>query len=72
VFVNAGARLLCTSDGVCVIVYVQFSSVGYKEWQFVNGESFRTARKRLAKGYSYCPEKGMRPRKLRRVGGKPV
>ncbi len=27
-FVNAGARLLCTSDGVCVIVYVQFSSVG--------------------------------------------
>jgi hypothetical protein len=25
---NAGARLLCTSDGVCVIVYVQFSSVG--------------------------------------------
>ena len=28
VFVNAGARLLCTSDGVCVIVYVQFSSAG--------------------------------------------
>jgi hypothetical protein len=28
VFTNAGARLLCTSDGVCVIVYVQFSSVG--------------------------------------------
>jgi hypothetical protein len=28
VFVNAGARLLCTSDGVCVIVFVQFSSVG--------------------------------------------
>jgi hypothetical protein len=25
---NSGARLLCTSDGVCVIVYVQFSSVG--------------------------------------------
>jgi hypothetical protein len=25
---NAGARLLCTSDGVCVIVYVLFSSVG--------------------------------------------
>ncbi len=21
-FINAGARLLCTSDGVCVIVYV--------------------------------------------------
>jgi hypothetical protein len=28
VFVNAGDRLLCTLDGVCVIVYVQFSSVG--------------------------------------------
>jgi len=28
VFINAGARLLCTSDGVCVIFYVQFSSVG--------------------------------------------
>ena len=31
-FINAGARLVCTSDGVCVIVlihiYVQFSSVG--------------------------------------------
>jgi len=25
---NTGARLLCTSDGVCVIVYVQFSSAG--------------------------------------------
>jgi hypothetical protein len=28
VFINAGTRLLCTSDGVCVIVYVKFSSVG--------------------------------------------
>jgi len=28
VFINAGARLLCTSDGVGVIVYVKFSSVG--------------------------------------------
>ena len=28
VFIKAGARLLCTSDGVCVIVYVQFPSVG--------------------------------------------
>ena len=27
-FVNDGARLLCTLDGVCLIVYVQFSSVG--------------------------------------------
>jgi hypothetical protein len=28
VFINTGARLLCTLDGVCVIVYVKFSSVG--------------------------------------------
>jgi hypothetical protein len=42
--------------------------VYYKEWEFFNSESFVTARKRLAKGYAYCPEKGMRPRKLRRVG----
>ena len=28
VFINAGALLLCTLDGVCVIVYVKFSSVG--------------------------------------------
>jgi hypothetical protein len=28
VFFNAGDSLLCTSDGVCVIVYVKFSSVG--------------------------------------------
>ena len=27
-FINAGDRVLCTSDGVCVIVYVKFSSVG--------------------------------------------
>jgi len=48
--------------------------VYYKQWQFFNSESFHTARMRLAKGYSYCPEKGMRPRKLRRVeiGEKPV
>ncbi len=25
---NANARLLCTSDGVCVIVYVSFLSAG--------------------------------------------
>jgi hypothetical protein len=25
---NADARLLCISDGVCVIVYIEFSSVG--------------------------------------------
>jgi hypothetical protein len=41
--------------------------VYYNQWQFFNSESFATARMRLAKGYSYCPEKGMRPRKLRRV-----
>jgi hypothetical protein len=28
VFINDGASLLCTLDGVCVIVYVKFSSVG--------------------------------------------
>lgn len=41
--------------------------VYYKQWQFFNSESFHTARLRLAKGFAYCPEKGMRPRKLRRV-----
>jgi hypothetical protein len=46
--------------------------VYYKEWQFVNGESFHTARERLAKGFSYGPEKGGLPRKIRRVGEKPV
>ena len=46
--------------------------VFYKEWQFFNSESFHTARLRLAKGYSYGPEKGCRPRKIRKVCGKPV
>jgi hypothetical protein len=41
--------------------------VYYKEWRFVNGQSFQTARLRLAKGYAYCPEKGGRERKIRRV-----
>ncbi len=27
-FINTGPRLLCTLDGVSVIVYVKFSSVG--------------------------------------------
>ena len=45
--------------------------VYYKEWIFVNGSSFQTARLRLAKGYSYSPEKGGRERKIRRVGDKP-
>ena len=35
----------------------------YKEWEFKNDESFRNARLRLAKGFSYCPEKGSRARK---------
>lgn len=35
----------------------------YKEWEFKNDESFRNARQRLAKGFSYCPEKGSRARK---------
>jgi len=45
--------------------------VYYKEWSFVNGSSFQTARRSLAKGYSYSPEKGGRERKIRRVGDKP-
>jgi hypothetical protein len=45
--------------------------VYYKQWSFVNGPSFQTARIRLAKGYSYCPEKGGRERKIRRVCDKP-
>ncbi len=35
----------------------------YKEWEFRNDQSFRNARERLAKGFSYCPEKGSRARK---------
>ena len=35
----------------------------YKEWEFKNDGSFRNARLRLAKGFSYCPEKGSRARK---------
>lgn len=35
----------------------------YKEWEFKNDGSFRNARLRLAKGFSYCPEKGNRARK---------
>jgi len=35
----------------------------HKEWEFINDDSFKTARKRLAKGFKYCPEKGMRERK---------
>ena len=29
----------------------------YKEWNFINDESFKIARKRLATGFSYCPNK---------------
>ena len=48
--------------------------VYYKQWEFFNSESFRTARLRLAKGFAYAPEKGGRPRKIRKVeiGEKPV
>ena len=35
----------------------------YREWEFKNDQSFRNARQRLAKGFSYCPEKGSRARK---------
>jgi hypothetical protein len=46
--------------------------VYYREWCFINDESFRTARLRLCKGYSYDPEKGGRERKRMKVGEKPV
>ena len=39
VFVNAGARLLCTSDGVCVIIYVYLSSCLQGQVQFGGGGS---------------------------------
>jgi hypothetical protein len=39
--------------------------VYYREWCFVNHESFQTARLRSAKGFSYDPEKGGRERKRR-------
>lgn len=35
----------------------------YNEWEFKDDNHFREAYKRLAKGYSYCPEKGGRERK---------
>jgi len=38
----------------------------YKEWEFRDDESFKNARQRLAKGFSYCPDKGGRPRKQER------
>ena len=34
-----------------------------QEWEFKNDQSFQNARQRLAKGFSYCPEKGNRHRK---------
>ena len=39
----------------------------YKEWEFRNDGSFKTARERLAKGYSFCPDKGGRKRKRERT-----
>ena len=35
----------------------------YQEWNFKNDVSFKTAYKRLEKGFSYSPEKGNRARK---------
>jgi hypothetical protein len=35
----------------------------YKEWEFKNDDSFKNARRRLAKGFSLCPDKGGRKRK---------
>jgi hypothetical protein len=66
VFVNAGARLLCTSDGVCVIVYVQFSSVGAwigQVWFRGGGSSLHSGiefgRSRNGKGSSGGRKKGV-------------
>jgi hypothetical protein len=59
---NAGARLLCTSDGVCVIVYVQFSSVGAGMvwgWESSLHSGIEFGRSRTEKGSSGGEEKGV-------------
>ena len=60
-FVNTGASLPCTLDGVCVIVHVQFSSVGAgMVWGF--GSSLHSGiefgRSRTGKGSSGGEEEG--------------
>ena len=61
-FINSGACLLCTSDGVCVIVYVQFSSVG-ANMVWGGGSSLHSGiefgRSRTGKGSSGGRKKGV-------------
>ena len=38
----------------------------YKKWEFIDDDSFKIAYKRLAKGFSYCPDKGNRERKKKK------
>ena len=61
-FINAGACLLCTSDGVYVIVYVKFSSVG-AGMVVMGGSSFHSGiefgRSRTGKGSSGGRKKGV-------------
>jgi len=35
----------------------------YKAFEFRNDEAFKRARKRMAAGFSYCPDRGQRERK---------
>ena len=61
-FINAGARLLCTSDGVYVIVYVKFSSVGAGTVFFGGGLLFiliEFGRSRTGEGSSGGRKKGV-------------
>ena len=65
-FINTGARLLYKSDGVCVIVYVQFSSVGAgMVWGGTPGggsplySGIEFARSRTSEGSSEGRKKGM-------------
>ncbi len=59
VFINAGARLLYTSDGVCVIVYVKLSSVGASTVLAGGGSSLHSGiefgRRRTGEGSSGNP-----------------
>jgi hypothetical protein len=59
VFSSAGARLLCTSDGVCAIVYVKFSSVRFgMGGSFLHSE-IEFGRGRTGEGSSGGRKKGM-------------
>ncbi len=62
-FINAGASLLCTLDGVCVIVYFKFSSVGAGTVWGGFGSSLHSGiefgRSRTGKGSSGGRKKGV-------------